>query len=51
MGKPIDKYLRKNSRLPSVEECEKCEYQKKCHNGLVCIPTSAAKKREETDKK
>lgn len=35
-AKPKPKALTSTSRIPTVEECEKCEYQKDCDAGRLC---------------
>lgn len=35
-AKPKPKALTSTSRIPTVEECEKCEHQKDCDAGRLC---------------
>lgn len=38
--------LKETRRLPTIEECEQCEYQDQCEGGRFCI-SAKDKKREE----
>lgn len=35
-AKPKPTALTSNFRIPTVEECEKCKYQKSCDAGRLC---------------
>ena len=39
-------FIKETRRLPTVEECEQCEYQDLCEGGRYCI-SEKDKKREE----